>query len=738
VASSARGHGAAVFGGVVVLAALAMGQGGSRSAASPAKADDAAAGHARMVATLADVARRAPDENVWIGDQQARAFRSLAADPAFLATPRRRWSVFRTLGFHELRLGNDEAAIAAYQRAWDEVPSLGTSVHADDQTRTLFDLAVAHLRLGESQNCVARHTSESCIVPIGPAGVHTNQDGSRRGIALLDELLARDPGHLPARWLRNVAAMTIGAWPDGVPAAVRIGPETFASAQPFPRFPDEAPALGLAVRDVTGSVAIDDFDGDGVLDVVTSTADPRVPVRYFRGVPGARFVERTDDANLAGITGGLGLVHADVDGDGDADLLVLRGAWQGRFGRQPMSLLRNDGHGRFTDVTYASGLADRPCPTQTAAFADYDGDGDLDLYVGTEWAASVPCASQLFRNDGGLRFTDVASAARVENQRVARGVAWGDFDDDGRPDLFVSNWNADNRLYRNRGDGTFEDVAGAAGVRAPWSSGAVVTLDVDQDGRLDLFVAAATPFHAASPGDDRYDELGPMRAAVASTLGLPHDGETGRLYRNRGDGRFDDVTAAFGIARVLHAGGVGVGDLDADGFEDLYVGTAYAGYEGILPNVLWRNTGGKGFADVTTAAGMGHLQKAGGIAMADVDADGDLDVVLRAGGLFAGDAFVDVVFANPGGAGRALPIRLRARGANTAAIGARLRAEVGGRVLHRRIGTGGSFGGGPLLAWFGLGDAPRIDRLEVTWPDGTRQTWRDLPAGAPVTLVQGE
>jgi hypothetical protein len=335
---------------------------------------------------------------------------------------------------------------------------------------------------------------------------------------------------------------------------------------------------------------------------------------------------------------------------------------------------------------------------------------------------------------------DVAAHAGVTNERLAKGIVWGDFDDDGDADLYVSNHNGHNRLYRNRGDGTFEDVAAAAGVQAPWSSHGVVTWDYDNDGVLDLYVAVASPEHAPEVDEDRVDELAPLQATVASQLGLSDAEEYGRLYRGLGDMRFRDVTKEMGLDRVVLTGGLGVGDLDGDGYLDLYLGTSYPGYEGLLPNVMYHNRGGTGFSDVTTAGGFGHLQKTLGLAFADLDADGDQDVFVRAGGMFAGDAFGDVLFDNPGFGAHWLAVRLAGRKSNHSAIGARIRCVVEHdgrqRTIHRRVGEGGSAGAGPLEQWIGLGDAVEVSTLEITWPSGTRQTLRNVPVDQRLDITE--
>ena len=730
----------------ITLVAFGLMRGLPAAAAAGAPPGAAGNGDQRMRAILDEVARASADTNVYTGDAQARTFERLLATPAVAASPALRWRYLRALGWQELRLGDNDAAVRALTEAAALVARSGSAAQPADVDDAQLERAIALLRWGESRNCVARHSSESCILPIGGAGVHQDQEGSRRGIAELEALLARHPDHLVARWLLNIAYMTVGEYPDGVPPAARIAPAVFAAGEPFPRFTDVAPAAGVNERDLMGGVVIDDFDGDGVLDLIVSSSDPERGLRYLAGRGDGTFRDRSQAAGFAGLYGGLNLVQADYDNDGATDLLVLRGGWLGRHGRIPNSLLHNDGHGTFTDVTFAAGLAAVDYPTQAAAWADYDNDGDLDLYVGNEADDNYPFPSQLFRNQGDGTFVDVAAAAGVANGRMAKGVAWADFDGDGFPDLYVSNYNTPNCLYRNRRDGTFVDVAAAAGVTGPLSSYAVATLDFDNDGRLDLYVAPTTPLHSADPRQISRDSLAPLSAFVANTLGvpadaatrhlytsygLPPDGETGRLYHNLGGGRFADVTAAQGMGRVLLTGGIGVGDLDGDGFADLYLGTSYPGYEGLLPNLLYRNRGGRGFVDVTTNAGLGHLQKAGGIAIADLDRDGDQDIFVNTGGMYRGDAFPDALFANPGSGAHWLDVHLVGTRSNRSAIGARLRAEVRDgerpRSIFRVVGEGGSFGANPLRQWIGLGQATRVDVLEVTWPGGgPAQVLRDV------------
>ena len=312
---------------------------------------------------------------------------------------------------------------------------------------------------------------------------------------------------------------------------------------------------------------------------------------------------------------------------------------------------------------------------------------------------------------------------------LSGGAVADDFDSDGYLDFFVSTSDLTGQLrfFRNGGDGTFADRTEAANLNGLLGGLNLVQADYDNDGHLDLFVAA----YSATVAD-----------IAAAHLGHPVSVEQARLYRGDGQGDFADVSQDRHLAQPTKPMGANFGDVDHDGFLDVYLGTGDTDYAELMPNVLYWNQAGQRFADVTFASGLGHLQKGHGVVFADVDHDGDVDLFEQMGGAYRGDGFADVLYENPGFGHGWLAVEVVGVESNRSGIGTQLRVDVVDRgqrrSLYRWVGSGGSFGGNPLRQCVGLGSAERVAQLVVFWPQsGSEQVFDEVPVNAIIRVTEG-
>ena len=630
--------------------------------------------------------------------------------------------------FHQLRMGNVDGATATIEDLFRQVAAVPNLTN--EQLKILhWTRALNYLRAGEVQNCIQNHNADCCILPLKGGGVHKIRTPAEEAQKSLLTLLEIEPDSLGYLWLLNITHQQTGTYPDGVPERYRIPPTAFASQYDIKHFPDIAPRLGVDTYNLCGGAITEDFDNDGFVDILHSSYDPAFPLTYYHNNGDGTFENRAEKLHLSDQLGGLNLIHGDYDNDGDQDVYVLRGAWLLDAGRIRNSLLRNDGK-RFVDVSRSANVAEPAQPTQAATWLDYDNDGDLDLYVVAESRIEITrdgdYPSSLFRNEGNGTFVDVAAEAGVRNDRYCKGVTAGDYDNDGDMDLYLSNMGA-NRLYRNEGNGKFTDVAAEAGVTEPMESFATWFFDYDNDGWLDLWVGG---FNST------------IADVAADYLGRPHKGVLPRLYRNQGNGTFEDVSVAMGLNHPYLPMGANFGDLDNDGYLDFYLATGKPGYEFLMPNIMLRNDGARRFVDVTASGGFGNIQKGHGVAFADLDNDGDQDVYEQLGGFFPGDAYRNALFENPGHGNRFVTIRLVGTKTNRDAVGARLEVVAEGaegrRSFHRAVGSVSSFGGSPRRQEVGLGTATRIAEVRVRWPvSGTTQVVRDVPIDSSIEITEG-
>jgi len=486
----------------------------------------------------------------------------------------------------------------------------------------------------------------------------------------------------------------------------------------------------------TGSGAcVFDYDGDGKLDVYfpqgrweKAVSDNRgrdlidqLENALYRGKGGFRFEDVTDRAGVGGRGFAFGCSAADYDEDGDADLVVL--TYKGP------ELYRNEGNGTFTEVTEKAGLADTRW-SLNAAWLDYDRDGDLDLFVANYleydegkfrsfYAAAgypgplsyngVSCA--LYRNNGDGTFADVTKAAGVSNPGGrAMSVVAADLDNDGWMDVYVANDSMENYYYENRRDGTFVDRALELGVALGQNGQGVSSMgpavrDLDGDGNLDLLIP---------------------------------DMDYGSLLSKQG-GFYSDLIGRSGLAVICgqYTGwGAVLFDYDNDGDPDVFIANGNAHHEYPEDAVLARNDGKGVFVDVARGSGAFFDTKwvSRGATWADFDDDGNLDL------LVVDTSGPPHLLRNGGGTGHHwLKVDARVKGGRRTAIGARVTVTAGGRTQFQDvIGVNGYLSQGDTRAHFGLGPAEKADLVQVRWPDGTTDEWKDVKGDQVLRVEQGK
>jgi hypothetical protein len=688
---------------------------------------------AEMKQELKRIAEDTSNINLW----HLNKIRAQAMDHQLqnISDPSQKLSLLFKVSIEWLNAGDYEKSLERLNEIFSllQQQNLRLPPEADYKMKEL--LGVVNLRKAEIENCLNNHNAFSCIMPIQKAGQHQLRSGSENALKIFRELLQTEKPTAQTKWLYNLAHMTLGSYPSGVENEFVIDPTLFDSDVNFPRFGEVAMSTGIAVDDISGSVVMDDFNNDGYLDLMVSSYGLDDQLRCFENNKKGGFDDYTDKSGLTGLLSGLNMVQADYNNDGWVDVLVLRGAWLGKDGTHPNSLLHNNGDGTFSDVTKESGLYCR-YPTQTASWADYNNDGWIDLFIGNEHSDNISAPSQLYENNGNGTFTEVATTKNVAISGFIKGCVWGDYNNDGYPDLYISMINDINLLLENTGPSgayTFVDKTAQTKTGGPRMSFPCWFFDYNQDGWEDIFVSGFdfTQFETAA-GEVAKDMLGQEVSAV-----LP------KLYHNNGDGTFSDKTSEMDIDKVLFTMGCNYGDLNNDGYPDFYAATGTPDFRALIPNKMYLNGQGKTFYDVTTAGGFGHLQKGHGVAFGDLDNDGDQDVYTVLGGSYDGDNFMNALFLNPGHNNAWIKLKLIGTTSNRSAIGARVTItasndEGQSRNFFQVVSSGASFGANPLLIEQGLGNYNKIQSITIRWPGQQKsQQITGLEPNAYYELTQG-
>ena len=607
------------------------------------------------------------------------------------------------LAFQYLCSGYIDSALMHYdsvpQQMWDQA-FRSEPFHYD---KYMYQ-ALCYLRDGEQRNCQDNHNEFSCIMPLSEQGMHIDKNGSTKAINYYKRSLDRFPGNYKARWLLNIAYMTIGKYPNEVPDKYLIDFKKFPQYDGLPYFNNLGTKLGVDTYTYYGGAITEDFNNDGFQDIFTTSTDLETNVVYYAADGNGSFKDKTIEAGLDGITGGSHCTHADYNNDGFTDIYIVRGGWLRKEAgkKHPNSLLKNNGNGTFSDVTYKAGLL-AYYASHTASWGDYNNDGWIDLFVGNENGVS-----QLFQNNNGV-FKDVSNESRLYINELVKGSYWGDYNKDGLQDLFVSVDKGRNLLMTNNGPDpsghfTFSNLAQYAGVISPISSFPCFFFDFNNDTFLDIFVSSY-PMSVQSLSEQYLKDIQNI--------------EYSSLYINNKDGTFRNAAKEANLHRSIESMGLNFGDVDNDGWLDFYVGTGYPTLDAVMPNLLFRNDKGKRFQEVTNA-GFGHLQKGHGISFSDLDNDGDQDIYSSLGGFVKADAFWNILLENPGNENNWITLELEGERSNRSAIGTEITIQASGvdgdRTIFRVVSAGGSYGASSLQQEIGMGNCNKISSIKIYWP----------------------
>ncbi len=647
----------------------------------------------------------------------------------------KRLNLLFSYGLELLNAGKTEKSIEIFNELLQAVETQNVQSKNELVYYLKKQLSIAYMRKAEQDNCMANHNEDSCIIPISPKAQHVIKEGAQQSIKLLNELLRLNPNDLECQYLLNIAHMTLGQYPNGVPKKFRIPESHFVNSEKITQFKDIAMELGVAVNLKSGGTCVDDFNGDGYLDIIASSWGFNDQIRYFENDRQGGYIDKTKDAGLEGVTGGLNLRHADYNNDGNLDFIILRGAWLSVYGSIPNSLMRNNGDGTFTDDTVDSGIYSLN-PTQTAVWADINLDGWLDLFIANEWSEAKQSHCELFLNNTDGTFTNIAKEAGINVSGFFKGIASGDINNDLYPDFYLSNYDGLNTLYLNKtrefGKPTFEIVENA-GVSEPKLSFPTWFFDYNNDGLEDIFVSG----YSSSEVLPSEMLLRNIRSNTSEYRPL--------LYKNNGNNTFTEVSLSTNLKEPAATMGCNFGDLDNDGYLDFYLATGDPDFFSIVPNKMYRNSNGNYFEDVTYSGGFGHIQKGHAIGFGDMDMDGDQDIYAVMGGEVEGDVFRNLLFENPvGNKNNWINIVLEGRKSNRSAIGAKIIITIEEnnkeRKIYNTVDSGASFGGNSLMAEIGLSQANVIKQLEVKWPYHTKQSsiFKNIDVNQTIKIVEGE
>jgi hypothetical protein len=481
-----------------------------------------------------------------------------------------------------------------------------------------------------------------------------------------------------------------------------------------------------------------DYDEDGYVDVITlghvQGLTNSISQLWHNNRDGT-FTDVTTQAGLDPLNGDAhGAVWGDFDNDGHVDLFVAKGTTKTETVNYD-DLWQNNRNGTFTNIAHSAGAEGLGHRNRGAGAVDYDNDSDLDILATSFHRPGGGGTNILYRNNGNLTFTDVAAQSGLDRPLIEnRTAAWADFNGDGWMDVFITQTDG---LYKNNGDGTFTDVTAAAGIinasvdvqNGAWG-------DYDNDGDLDLYVALGVE-NGRESSEGIVDRLLQLDTEdpdeVTTTIPLTEQKE-GILYRNNGDGTFTDVTTQSGAINQAGALGIAWEDYDNDGYLDLYIVNSDPP---LLANRLFRNNGDGTFTDKAAEAGVEAKPGEGrgsDASFFDYDNDGFPDLfVCNGAGTTVGPY---LLYRNNGNSNKWLKVELRARQSNRSGIGAKILLTAGGKTQFREYTGQHYMSQNYIPIQFGLGQATSVASLTITWPSGTAQTLTNININQTITVAE--
>lgn len=581
-------------------------------------------------------------------------------------------------------------------------------------------MALGYLRVA------IEHEGQPLILRSQGMTPHSDPQYAQGALQLFELILRKFPERNEQKWYYNLCHMMVGTYPDGVPSQYLIPLDSMMDYQQTIRYDNTASAKGIEEFRNGGPAVWLDLDADGDQDLLSFSRDLKETVHVYENQNGS-FTDITKTSGIDGLTGGAIAAPADVDGDGDLDVFVGRGKYQGPLGRSPMSLLINQGDGTLSDEATTSGLTDLKAVVD-ADWVDYDGDGDMDLFVATEPDRDQGLP-QYYLNDGTGVFTEGRREVIPQVMREAmRCVELMNLNADSLPDLLVSYLQFRPFLWLST-DSTMNKVPSP--MKWHQSTSAIVPVDVDNDGDRDLILL---PHNM---------EEGQSTIAFADQMVDQSTEVSTKLFINQGDTSFIENNEALGTLRWQEAVYAATPvDIDLDGDMDLYVSTGSHAVGEYIPNRLYINDGTGRYSDGTYVSGSAVLSQSYGIAVANVDGDPLPEIFVNGGGFYEGDhahsILLDPTSTNDH---NYLVIRLEGTSSNRLGIGAKvaihaLDNEGKTRVVYHYPELQHGLAMRQVDLPVGLGAVTAITKVVVTWPDGSEQVLTEVQPDTELVIRQ--